>query len=238
MAVQQYLMMGTSSLSRKIITGELWAWGQNNQGQLGLGHTIDAAALQQDPGEFWAEIPRQIGSLTDWQNTINCYGYSQVLTVKSDGTLWAWGSNTNGRLGLGDTTNRCSPTQVGSDTDWAEVTVNSNDKVYGIKTTGELFSWGAGSGGVLGHSNTTNYSSPTQVGSLTDWQHIVQSNGGGRTIAIKTDGTLWQWGSNWTVWHDGHFSSPVQVGTDTDWTDIVSCGWSGPYQVNYAIKEA
>ena len=234
MAVQQYLMMGTSSVSRNIVTGELWAWGQNNVGQLGLGNTTNTGGYA--PGD----LPAQVGSLTDWQNTINCGSgtYNAFIMVKSDGTMWGWGYNSNGQLGLGDTTTRSSPVQVGSDTDWAEATLLGTDRSFGVKTDGTLYSWGNGAGGWLGHSNTTNYSAPTQVGSLTDWKHIVQSQGGGRIVALKTDGTMWQWGSNWTTWHAGHFSSPVQVGSDTDWTDVVAAGYTGPYQVNFAIKEA
>lgn len=234
MAVQQYLMMGTSSVSRNIVTGELWAWGQNNYGQLGQGNSTNTGGYA--PGD----LPIQVGSLTDWQNTINCGsgGYANLITVKSDGTMWGLGYNNVGQLGLGDTTNRCSPTQVGSDTDWAEATLLGSNRSFGIKTDGRLYSWGEGASGCLGHSNTTDYSAPTQVGSLTDWKHIVQSQGGTRIIALKTDGTMWQWGSKWTTWHGGHFSSPVQVGSATDWTDVVSMGQTGPYQVNYAIKEA
>ncbi|SVB32443.1 uncharacterized protein METZ01_LOCUS185297 [marine metagenome] len=240
MAVQQYLMMGQASVQRKIITGSLWMWGQNNAGQLGLGHDTNAAHLQTGEGEFWGDIPHQVGSLTDWQNTFSCgNGYYQVvLTVKSDGTLWGWGQNNVGMLGLGDTTSRCSPTQVGSDTDWAEVIITSGNACFGIKTTGALYAWGDGVSGRLGLSSTTDYSSPVQVGSLTDWAHICQIGAGGRIVALKTDGTMWQWGSNWTTWHDGHFSSPVQVGTDTDWTDVMAAGYSAAYQINMAVKEA
>jgi alpha-tubulin suppressor-like RCC1 family protein len=234
MAVQQFLMMGTSSVQRNIVTGELWAWGQNNHGQLGQNNTTNTGGYA--PGD----LPIQVGGLTDWQNTINCASgsYSSVSTVKSDGTLWAWGLNNHGQLGLNDTTTRSSPVQVGSDTDWAEVTTLATARNFGIKTDGTLYSWGEGANGALGHSNTTNLSVPTQVGSLTDWKHVCNSQGGTRIVALKTDGTMWQWGSNWTTWHGGHFSSPVQVGSATDWTDVVAMGYTGPYQVNYAIKEA
>ncbi len=234
MAVQQYLMMGTSSVSRNIVTGELWMWGQNNVGQLGQGNSTNTGGYAPN------DLPIQVGSLTDWQNTINCGNgsYNVILIVKSDGTMWSWGYNNNGQLGLGDTTNRCSPVQVGSDTDWAEATSVSDDRCFAIKTDGTLYSWGNGAGGYLGHSNTTNYSAPTQVGSLTDWKHIVMSGGGGRIVALKTDGSMWQWGANWTTWHAGHFSSPVQVGSATDWTDVTAAGHLGAYQINFAIKEA
>ena len=106
MAVQQYLMMGTSSVNRNIINGSLWTWGDNRDGQLGQGDTTTD----------W-NTPTQVGSLTDWQNTISAYFYG-ICTIKTDGTLWAWGEGPNGRLGLGDANDRSSPCQVGSVTDW------------------------------------------------------------------------------------------------------------------------
>lgn len=84
---------------------------------------------------------------------------------------------------------------------------------------GSLWSWGRGLNGRTGHFNTTDYSSPVQVGSAVDWKQIearIVSS-----FAIKTDGTLWGWGLG--VKGDGSTgsrSSPVQIGTESDWTDI------------------
>ena len=55
-----------------------------------------------------------------------------------------------------------------------------------------LYSWGKNDKGQLGLGNTTYYSSPKQVGSLTNW--LVLAGGYRHTAAIKTDGTLWTWG--------------------------------------------
>jgi alpha-tubulin suppressor-like RCC1 family protein len=75
--------------------------------------------------------------------------------------------------------------------------------------------------------NTTNYSSPKQVGSLTNWSVVV----GGETqfaISIKTDGTLWSWGRNFAgqlgLGNITYYSSPKQVGARTTWTVIASGG--------------
>ena len=55
-----------------------------------------------------------------------------------------------------------------------------------------LYAWGTNTYGNLGLGNTTNYSSPKQVGSLTTWLNIATSYWSG--YAVKTDGTLWDWG--------------------------------------------
>ncbi len=95
-----------------------------------------------------------------------------------------------------------------------------------VKTDGTLWSvGGSGSNGQLGHNNTTSYSSPVQVGALTDW---LQAAGGYEfATAVKTDGTLWAWGKN-TYGQLGQgnttdTSSPVQVGALTDWAKV-ACG--------------
>ena len=223
MAVQQLLMMGTQAISRRTISGELWTWGDNRDGQLGQGDTTSD----------W-DTPTQVGSLTDWQNTIMGASYF-VATVKGDGTLWAWGNNPNGQLGLGDTSDRTSPVQVGSLTDWSEVAACGAFSLA-VKTDGTLWAWGRNNVGQLGDGSSTDRSSPVQIGSLTNWFHIVPYGGGElRSLAVKTDGTLWFWGRSVTV---GNFSSPTQVGSATDWTDIIAMGEGDGYGWVAAIKEA
>ncbi|MDP6587159.1 MAG: hypothetical protein QF535_21075, partial [Anaerolineales bacterium] len=109
MAVLQYLMMGRSGTDRQVITGELHVYGKNVRGQAGTGDDV----LVSDP--------TQIGSLTDWQNTMQPAYANNTGHVKADGTLWMAGRNIAGILGLGDSTARSSPTQVGSLTDWKEL---------------------------------------------------------------------------------------------------------------------
>ena len=87
---------------------------------------------------------------------------------------------------------------------------------------GYLFGWGRNNSGQLGLNNTTNYSSPVQVGSLITWSAI--ECGDVSTYAIKTDGTLWSWGFN----SEGglgqgnitNYSSPKQIGALTSWSKI------------------
>jgi|18_taG_2_1085343.scaffolds.fasta_scaffold35731_2 alpha-tubulin suppressor-like RCC1 family protein len=209
MAVLQYLMMGTKSVSRQIITGDLYMMGNNNSGCLGTGDTTHA----------WTE-PVQTGAESDWQNTIlNANSYGGNLAVKSDGTLWAWGDNSAGALGDGSTTNRSSPVQIGSLTDWSEVATIGTSSSAAIKTDGTLWTWGENSHGQLGDGSQTDRSSPAQVGSLTDWAHIIPMYVRA-TYALKTDGTLWMWGNvNGSNSVGTNISSPAQCGSDSDWTD-------------------
>jgi alpha-tubulin suppressor-like RCC1 family protein len=149
-----------------------------------------------------------------------------MLAVKTDGTLWSWGWNSDGQLGNGNTTQICSPVQVGSLTDWSSERgkfVTDSSASFAIKTDGTLWSWGDKGSGHLGLNDMTSRSSPTQVGSLTDWAwiHSSQPTSG----VVKTDGTLWTWGgaTNGQLGNgtdSGDISSPIQIGSLTLWDDV------------------
>jgi uncharacterized repeat protein (TIGR01451 family) len=159
--------------------GTLWAWGWNNNGQLGDGTTTQRTS------------PNQVGASTDWLSV--SAGGDHVIAVKSDGTLWAWGWNIRGQLGDGTTTQRTSPIQVGASTDWASVSASQNHS-SAIKSDGTLWAWGWNVYGELGDGTTTQRTSPIQVGADTDW--LSASASGYHTSAIQSDGTLWTWGWN------------------------------------------
>jgi alpha-tubulin suppressor-like RCC1 family protein len=161
--------------------------------------------------------PKQVGALTNWSYI--SAGKNFCLAIKTDGTLWGWGVNGLGQLGLGNTTYYSSPKQVGALTNWLLVSASQYQHTAAIKTDGTLWTWGSGAGGGLGVGNTTNYSSPKQVGALTTWKYV--STGVSSTFAIKTDGTLWVWGRN-NLGQLGlnnitYYSSPKQLGALTNW---------------------
>ena len=114
-------------------------------------------------------------------NKVAC-GYYHAVATKTDGSLWTWGFNDNGQLGLGDVTDRSSPVQVGSLLTWNNVAGGSAHTVA-TKTDGSLWTWGYNSYGNLGLGDTAHRSSPVQVGSLLTWKNIA---GGYHTIATNT----------------------------------------------------
>jgi len=181
-------------------TGTLWCWGDNYWGQIGDGTNTDRYS------------PTQVGTDTDWQ-TISA-GWGHNCAIKIDGRLFCWGYNYFGQLGDGTNTDRWTPTQVGTDTDWAMVSAGGQT-TCGIKNNGTLWCWGRNDQGQVGDGSTINRNTPRQVGTDTNWRTV--SVGGDwnfyRTCGIKTDGSLWCWGS-------GYGNSPVRVGTDTDWVDV------------------
>ena len=138
------------------------------------------------------------------------------------GSLYAWGFNSNGQLGQGDTTSYSSPVQVGALATWANVSGSmgaTSRATLATKSDGTIWAWGSGDNGRLGLGNTTNYSSPVQVGALTNWSQPKACNSFG--LGLKTDGTLWSWGFNSSgqlgLGDTTNYSSPVQIGSSTTW---------------------
>jgi alpha-tubulin suppressor-like RCC1 family protein len=147
-------------------------------------------------------------------------GQNFTLAIKSDGTLWGWGQNSNLLgLGLGNLANQNLPIQIGTANDWLTVSAGTIHSLA-VKTNGTLWSWGNGQFGQLGNG-VFNSATPnvTQVGTATDWLRV--SAGNRFSLAIKNTGTLWSWGWNFTGQLGNNtvvdLNLPAQVGTANDW---------------------
>jgi len=192
--------------------GTLWAWGDNEYGQLGDNTTVDKLT------------PTQIGTATNWQ-TIET-GIYHSLALKTDGTLWFWGSRFNI---YGTSTQNNSPTQIGTDTNWLKL-AGGQHHCAAIKTNGTLWTWGENSTGQLGDGTTIYRTTPIQVGTATDWLDV--SAGTRYTIASKNNLSLWSWGYNYggvlglgTSGNNSDVYIPTQVGTSLDSNKISAGGY-------------
>jgi alpha-tubulin suppressor-like RCC1 family protein len=114
----------------------------------------------------------QIGTLSNWSKVSSSSGSFFAAAIKTDGTLWTWGNNTFGQLGLGDLTHRSSPTQVGTLSNWSKISCGQFHTAA-VKTDGTLWTWGLNAQGRLGLLDTTNRSSPMQVGTLSNWSNVT-----------------------------------------------------------------
>jgi alpha-tubulin suppressor-like RCC1 family protein len=92
--------------------GTLWVWGRNLAGEAGQNNMTSIFS-----------VPTQVGALTNWAK-VAC-GNQSTYAIKQDGTLWAWGNNSSGNLGFGNTLNYSSPKQVGSLTTWNKLMTSS-----------------------------------------------------------------------------------------------------------------
>jgi alpha-tubulin suppressor-like RCC1 family protein len=156
-------------------SGNLYAWGDNSSGQVGTSTGLFAQATS----------PIQVGSAKNWRS-LSAHGSNSSAAVNTNNQLYAWGSNTYGQLGLGDTTNRSSPIQIGSQNIWTSVAMGLYS-CAAISTNGSLWTWGYNANGELGASNIVNISSPGHIGSLTNWKAVTV--GGNTTDILANVGT-------------------------------------------------
>lgn len=260
--------------------GTLWMWGGNAYGQLGQNDRTDRSTpVQVGTESFWVQLSfsdktilaiRTDGTLWGWgvggnvlpsgttrSSPVLVYSggstWKQISAggstggVKTDGTLWTWGENSWAQLGVGDTTTRTTPVQVGTDTAWKQVAMHGSLGLasHGIKTDGTLWGWGSNAYGGLGIGATgdfvTKYSTPVQIVSGTsDWKTL--GDGAARSsAAIKTDGTLWVWGRN----ANGELgtndttirSTPVQtIAGGSNWKTIHFGSYGNAFAHTKAIK--
>lgn len=168
----------------------VWCWGENIWGALGDGTRNDHA------------IPVQVTGLSDDTEMTKVIqiaasksprGYTVVL--KKDGTVWAWGRNFSGELGLDPINTLWSLTPVGVAGISDVTSVAAGDKHnVALKSDGTVWTWGDNSFGQLGDETATNRYTPAQVSGITDVTAITA--GYSYTAALKSDGTVWVWGKN------------------------------------------
>jgi len=191
--------------------GTVKAWGFNGSGQLGNGTTTDSAT------------PVSVSGLT---NVIAIAArQDSSLALTSDGHVWAWGSNNAGQLGDGTNTDRSTPVQVSGLTNITAISLGLAHALA-LRSDGTVWAWGNDFSGELGVNEAFNsHTTPVQTLGLTDVTAIA--TGSGRSFALKSDGTVWAWGSNaFNDLGDGSSAdqhTPVQLSL----SNIVSIG-AGP----------
>jgi len=174
----EYALCGSSHNFIIKTDGSLWARGSNDYGELGTGNTtIHQSAFTQ--------ITSDVMKVAHGPN-----GGWHTLILKNDGTLYSTGNNDYGQLGLGDDTQRTSPTFVMSDV--ADIGAGKSHSLI-LKKDNTLWSVGSNFSGQLGVGDTVNRLIPEQI--LTDVQKV--SAGGDFSMILKTDGTLWMCGENY-----------------------------------------
>lgn len=159
--------------------------------------------------------------------------FGDVSSIYEPGAIFTFGNNQYGQLGLDDTQNRSTPTQVGSYTEW-KISSFTNYHILLIRNDGTLWVCGYNNYGQLGlNDQYIHRSAFVQVGSDTNWKN--SSNSLYSSFAVKTDGTLWSCGANAAgelgLNDRTNRSTFTQVGSDTDWDSVF-----GGYQ-NYVLAK-
>ena len=198
---------------------KIWLVGYNASGTMGQNDTASYSS------------PVQMGTDDTWPTYMDNGAYA-CNAIKADNTLWVWGSDSYGQLGVNGLGAQSSPIQIPGS---YKSSSQGNYNAGAVKTDGTLWTWGYNNQGALGQNQgpgtVASTSSPKQVGTDTTWKAIHMDNG--RAVATKTDGTLWCWGdgqrgqlANNLAGPAQRYSSPVQVGDSTDWGDVLGGAWT------------
>ena len=170
---------GYNSLARKA-DGSVWCWGDNTYGNVG----DNSIANRSSPVLV-------VGSHSFVEISNGCTYHS--IARKDDGSVWAWGSNSNGQLGDNSITSRSSPVLVLGSHSFIEI---STGESYSLarKSDGSAWTWGSNSYGEIGNNSLIQASSPVLVTGGHSFFEI--SGGGSHSVARKADGSVWSWGYN------------------------------------------
>jgi alpha-tubulin suppressor-like RCC1 family protein len=200
-------------------------WGDNSYGQLGLASAVSSFATPQ-----LVALPGPARWVTA--------GYEHTCAVLYDGSLWCWGDNTEGQLGLDDaygSPNASAPVHVGSARDWITVS-GGQGHTCGIRrgnssTAGTMWCWGRNTAYELGLGTVqpeqirgpTQVTMPSDAGMLSDADWTFVELGQDDACALRSDGTLWGWGAGMFGQLGvpaGPFEAPTQIGSDIGWLTV------------------
>jgi alpha-tubulin suppressor-like RCC1 family protein len=185
-AVTGDIRSGTSFMVALKADKTVWVWGRNESGQLGRGDVTPSSPQLS---------PLQVSGLTDIEAI--AVGTSHVIALRTNGTLKAWGLNSNGQLGIGSTTNQSSPTDISTLSNVVEIAAGDNFSMARL-ANGQIWTWG-GNGSyqlALGGTSTTNQTSPVQSGFTDDSAPVQMAAGQGFSLVLFADGTVKSAGLN------------------------------------------
>lgn len=215
---ENYLVADTFGFAARTEDNKIFTWGNVNDPSVNTG--INSTYLSQPDGA--GEI---LGG--SWSQL--SLGDRIAFGIRADGTLWGWGRNAHGALGINLTgsltTYYSSPVQIGTSS-WSFVTVGggtSDNHVHAIRADGTLWAWGVNDFSQLGDNSLFNRSQPVQIASGS-WTFVTNCRVGGH--AIRSDGTLWGWGDTVFGARNGDGTStdrsaPVQIGSST-WVGVAT----------------
>ena len=162
----------------------LWAWGYGQFGQLGAGK-----------GKYLEEptLIKNIAGASEIKISLCLFGKNEIV-LKSNGKLVAWGENSNGEFGIGDTNSNYIPSELENNHTFSKIDIGDTH-CLGIDMEGKLWTWGNDSHGQLGDGKTSGNSLvPIEIMSDKNFKKI--SAGEEYSLAIDSEGYIWGWGNN------------------------------------------
>ena len=197
--VEEIYTNGSSCVFAKTKTGELYAWGSNYSGELGIGN------------EESQSRPVKVTGISNIEE-IYTNGDSSIFAKTKTGEIYAWGDNSNGRLGIGNNEGQNSPVKVTGVSNVEKIYTSYKNTLAKTKT-GEIYAWGENDSGQLGIGNNEKQNSPVRVTGIPNVEEIY-TNGDSSFVKVKT-GEIYAWGENYSgqlgIGNDECQNSPVKV---------------------------
>ena len=161
--------------------GDLYMWGANGSGQLGIQSNVDS--------NIPVKVNNSSSTLPEKSVKYVALGSYHSAAITKDGSLYMWGYNNYGQLGNGSTTNSYTPVKIMENV--AAVSLGSYHSAA-ITKDGSLYMWGYNNYGQLGNGSTTNSYTPVKI-----MENVAAvSLGSYHSAAITKDGSLYMWGYN------------------------------------------
>jgi alpha-tubulin suppressor-like RCC1 family protein len=179
-----YVSVGLSHTCAVDNSNQIWCWGNNYYGQLGIGKDYNYY-------ETYYKFPRQVTSVGKVKGVSG--GDSSTCVIKEDNSLWCWGGNDSGQLGDGTFINRAFPHMKITD-NVLQISANQYH-TCAIISDNSLWCWGSNWNGQLGDGTYTNRRNTPVLIMSSGVSSVALGNS--HTCAVKQDGSLHCWGSNW-----------------------------------------
>lgn len=194
--------------------GNIWSWGSNNYGQLGIGSRTT-------PTEPTKAIVSNVEKILK-------YSSSSALVKDASGNYWGWGQNSYGLVGIGSTTVTTSPTKIttftGKD---IKTVISAGNTNIALDSEGKIWTWGYNGNGSCGNGATANVTTPICINTVNTAlnsvvfekvEYITENMGTyGYILATDSTGKKWTWGDN--TYYQIEFSATTAITTPQEWKD-------------------
>ena len=195
--------------------GALYVWGKNSYGQLGVGNEVNK------------NTPIKVTAINGKVMELIISNSFSVYAILEDGSLYAWGNNSDVQLGVGDEENKNTPTKVNLPSKIKEL-ITTGSSVYALMEDSSLYAWGYNLDGQLGVGDEVNKNTPTKVNLPGKIKELITT--GSSVYALMEDSSLYSWGSNESgqlgVGDEVNKNTPTKVNLPSKIKELITTGLS------------
>lgn len=161
--------------------GDVYAWGNNNLGQVGDGTRTNTF------------IPKKVPNLPIIKSI--AAGQSSSFAISESGELYTWGLELNSEVANYNYTYNTTPVLMENMNNVKSISTTYSNSAIALMEDGTIMTWGLNESGELGDGTLNNRDIPEKISDLNNIKEI--SVGDNHVLALTEDGKVWSWGSNW-----------------------------------------